>query len=565
MESSEFRGRDTALTTDAPVIAASLALNILSLTMPIVILLIFDRVIPFQSHETLTLLTLALLISAAMEFALRWSRSVILSAAASEASIANHRRFLSRVLGANPAAFARESPAVHLERFTALGRLRDYFAGQNQALGIDLPFTLVFIVLIGLIGGWLVAVPLVGLVAVLAFAFFIKRTHSRLFKRRKTLDERRYAFLSEVLSSMATVKANTMERQMTRRYELLQEQTADSSHSLIWFSGLAQSYGAILSQLSVAAMGLLGAFLILHQMTGVAELAACMMLNGRIIQPLMKLMTFWVQSEGVAAAKSKAEEINTIETSARDTSLATDIDGNIELSNVTIANADGSGNAIETTSFQVEPGTTAIIDTENEWAVRAVFEGILGQRSPSVGDIYIDEYFAADCTGQHGSDGIVVLEEKPAMLSGTLLENISAFGGLDRIERAKVFAAMLGLEKRIHRLPMGYNTAIDASSEFTKDPINRQLIALVRVLALRPRVLLMNEPTAVLETPERELLTACLGALSPKPAMLIASPDPRIRGLADMIIHLDASEVEAWEHDAAHDRAETLGRQEGAA
>lgn len=553
MEKKTFKGRDGSLAVKLPLLAASLSLNVVALVIPISILLIFDRVIPFQSVETLRMLTVLLLVSAGVEFVLRWSRLTLLNAAAEKAAVSNYRRFASRILHANTQAFSRDSASAYIDRFSAIAQLRDHHAGQNHALLIDLPFTLVFAVMVALIGGWLVLVPITGLVAVLVFSLLMKRAQWALFDRRKSLDSRRYAFLSEVLSSNETVKANRMERQMQRRFELLEDQTVDLSHRLIRFSGLAQNFGAVFGQVSVAAMGLLGAFLVIRQQIGIAEMAACMLLNGRIVQPLTKLMTLWVQSESVALSWRKLREIDALDIDPVSTKCAGLIEGKITLRDLRLQGGSGNAERSGISSLILTPGQIGLVSSNAIWQVQALYDAVTGHCSPAAGEVLIDGASAQSLVSRRGQDAIVVLENDPAILSGTLLENLSAFGDETHISRAKEFAAKLGLEKRIHRLPMGYNTKLGSGSAFENDPVNRQLIALVRVLALRPRILLLNEPTAVLDTAEREDLAECLASLSPKPTILMNSPDPRMKGLADVeykLTCLIGDEVADWDADA---------------
>ncbi len=568
MQTRRFIGRTAALGLSVPLWAASFSLNILSLLIPVAILLIFDRVIPFQSADTLQMITLALICSAAMELVLRWSRSILLSVSAEDAAVSNYSRFMSKVLHANTVEFTNIPNSTYLERYKAIGQLRDHHSGQNQALAIDLPFTLVFAAMIGLIGGWMILVPAGAFCSVLLFASVMKRAQWALFNARNGLDLRRYAFLSELLSSMPTVKANRMEHQMTRRFEMLEDQTVDISRRLIQFSGLAQSFGAIFAQLSVASMGLLGAFLVIQGRIGIAELAACMLLNGRIIQPLTKLMSFWVQSENVTASRGRLEDMETVKTNGSSGTEATAIQGDVTVSDVSLRHAiDGMG-GVTTCSFQAPKNTTVLILADDSWMVHTLFDALMGQQEPESGAVLIDGRPASDCTANRGTGGIVALETEPAILSGTLLENLSAFGDADQIERAKHIAAQLGLEKRIHRLPKGYNTILNSATSFEGDPVNRQLIALTRALAVQPRILLMFEPTAVLDTPERQLLADCLGNLSPKPTILMASPDPRMKKLADSTAQMNApmsEDLAAWAADAELEKRAALSDAKGAA
>lgn len=556
-----FKERDRSLLLNMPIWLASLSLNIVALVTPVAILLIFDRVIPFQSLDTLRMLTLILLVSVGFEFALRWCRLSLLNLTAERAAVANHRRFTQKVLDADTGRFAADGPATYLERFQAIGRLRDCGAGQSHALLIDLPFTLLFAVMIGLIGGWLVGVPVAAFVAVFLASFAMKRAQWALFDTRKRIDSRRYAFLSEVLSGIPTVKANRMERQMARRFERLEDQTVNVSDRLIRFSGMAQNFGAVFAQLSVAGMGLLGAYLVIQQHIGMAELAACMLLNGRIIQPLTKLMTLWVQSESAAASWGKLREMEALEASGAGLPTAAAMHGRITVDNLKLVHWLDGGDAVMLKRLLIEPGQTLLLSSDTRWQIRAFYDAILAHTIPDGAQVLIDQLPAHSRKGDRGQHAIVALENDPAILSGTLLENLSAFGDETQIANAKEVTAKLGLERRINRLPTGYNTYMgEGRSVFETDPVNRQLIALVRALALRPRVLIMSEPTAALDIPERDALSEYLASVSPRPTILLDSPDPRMQRLAD--VHCDFTQAVAVVSDWRADEPASVSPQE---
>ncbi|MBO9434988.1 ABC transporter ATP-binding protein [Ruegeria sp. R13_0] len=568
MKANKAVKRRTRLRMGIPLLAASLSLNILSLLAPITILLIFDRIIPFQSTDTLRILTWALVIGAGLEFALRWARSVLLTTAAEESAIARQRRFLEQVLNANPIRFAQDTASTYFDRYMAINQLREHQSGQSQTLAIDLPFTILFALMIGLIGGWLVLVPAAAFCIVLVFAGVMKHLQWSLFERRKALDTRRYAFLSALLSSLSTVKANRMEPQMARRFELLEDQTVDVSRKLILFSGFAQNFGAVFGQIMVAAMGLLGAYLVIQNMIGIAELAACMLLNGRIIQPLTKIMAIWVQSESVALSRRKLREMDSISQQLPSWIGHKKLKGDLRVGGLCLLHPQNKEIASRPVNFHVPAGTGILIEAEESWMVDALFATIQGNQKPNAGSCLIDEVATTERPALVGRGGIVALERDPAILSATLLDNLTAFGGAERAEYAKQIAATLGLEQRVHGLPEGYNTQLGKGSSFESDPVNRQLIALSRALALRPQILLMNEPSSVLDAPERQALATCLKTLSPRPSLVVASPDPRLRQLTDQSAQLgnpQTSDLLQWQEDAHQDTDEACRIKRGAA
>ncbi|CAN0601105.1 unnamed protein product, partial [Ectocarpus sp. 12 AP-2014] len=252
---------------------ATLSLNVLALAMPFVILQIFDRVITNGSTQTLSLLALGLLIVIAFETMLRWARVVLLAAVSETYELKLTSQFVTRTVAADPSHYAKTTEAEHLERFAAIARLRDFYAGQGRLTSLELPFAVVFIAMIGLIGGWLILVPIFGVLLLLRFTSILVHYQEPIFEERNVLDSRRYAFLIEVLSHISSIKLNTMEKQLLRRFEMMQSKAIHNSQKTILYSGLSQSFGAVYSQAALVSMGLFGGFLVIQNSIGMAELA----------------------------------------------------------------------------------------------------------------------------------------------------------------------------------------------------------------------------------------------------------------------------------------------------
>ncbi|MCR9085817.1 MAG: ABC transporter transmembrane domain-containing protein [Rhodobacteraceae bacterium] len=548
------RGAVASPPVPGPVLAASLTLNILSLLLPIAILQIFDRVIPFHSEGTLLLLFIGLCVGAVFEFVLRWTRITLLGAAAEAFSLQTHRAFLQSTLRANPAQFQKTSSAVHMERFAAIARLRDFYSGQNRHLAMDLPFTVVFILMIALIGGWLVLVPLASAAGVLLFSAILRQVQEPVFEARKNLDARRYSFLAEVLAQLPTVKANTMEHQLQRRFEMLQRKTADTSHRLILCTGLSQNYGAVFSQLSVASIGLFGSYLVIAGQIGVAELAACMLLNGRTVQPLMKLLGLRAQSESIAVARQKLNDAMSEPAAASPQERPEMLAGKIEIKDLGLTQPNQAEPMFSGLNTTVEPGQMLLLDGASGRSAEGFIDLLVAQRGPTSGRILIDGQVPDAFAATRGEGGIVAVDALPVLFAGTILENISAFGDGARIEYALHLSKMLSLEETVHRLPLGYNTPVGDGRSFDDNPSNSQLISLVRALALRPKLLVLNEPSALLEDAARRAFARGLAELAPRPTIVVATPDPQLKALAD--VRLDLSEpngthITAWLADEA--------------
>ena len=144
----------------------SFALNVLGLALPIVILQVYDRILPYQATHTLTLLVVGLVVVLMMDGLLRVARGAITGWNAARFEHLASCRALDRLLAEPVGAFERDSPGVHLDRLSAINILRDFHAGQARLLYLDFPFIALFLGLIYFIAGWLVLVPIVLFIVV---------------------------------------------------------------------------------------------------------------------------------------------------------------------------------------------------------------------------------------------------------------------------------------------------------------------------------------------------------------------------------------------------------------
>ncbi len=538
-----------------PAVLATLSLNVLALAMPLVILQVFDRVISNNATQTLSLLVLGLLIVILSETILRVARVVLLSSVSESYEFELTSKFVARTLAADPASYAKTTEAEHLERFAAIGRLRDFYAGQGRLASLELPFAVLFIAMIGLIGGWLILVPILGIALLLRFTSILVHYQEPIFDERNSLDARRYAFLIEVLSQIGSVKLNTMEKQMLRRFEMMQSKATDNSRKTILFSGLSQSFGAVYSQAALVATGLFGGFLVIHGNIGTAELAACMLLNGRTIQPFVKMLGVWAQSESIAASERKLSAALSVAAPSLVAPPSEELKtGRIDIDRLTVTFPGASAPVIHNLSAEVREGDCVSVIGEDGNGKTTLLKSIMGEIVPSEGQILIDGRAAGPTWPPRGTGGIVMVGVLPAIFNGTILQNVSAFGAGDQIERALELSHAFGLEERVHRLPMGYNSTLGDNGRFILDASSLKIVTLVRALVIAPKILILQDPTYGIDTAARRKVLAFLTEELKDTTVVAATHDDLLIGASEDTLLLQSSDLENWREDVAAER-----------
>lgn len=542
------------------VLMGSFALNLLALAMPLAMLQIFDRIIPFQSNGTLMVFLIGLVAVTVMEFVLRLARIVLLGHAGAAFETRLGASVVDHTLKSVSRDHERHTAGTHFERFSAITQLREHYAGQARLLAIDLPFTVVFVGLIALIGGWLVLVPL-SILAIIALAGAIMRSvQAGLLETRTSVDSRRYSFLIEFLSQIATVKSGRMEGQMLRRYEMLHAQSIDASRRIIALAGVSQTFGAALGQVAVAAMGLCGAYFVIQGQIGIGDLAACMLLNGRTTQPMLKLLSLMSQQEGKLQAQAKIGEISAIPLRAMKRTPEPLSKGAIALRGVGFRHPGSGAMVFEGVTDTIAPSEKIALHSSDGGGRSSLMRMILAEQAPSEGQIQIDGLPAHAFGETRGPRGIAILEQEPVIFRGTILDNITLFGSIGPRDRALAISESVGLDSDIRALPLGYQTLVGVGGGAHSLGF-LQRICIARILCLEPRILLFNNAASALDRPAAALVAGAMSKHAGDATLLLVAAQPALRALATRDLWLSrpmASLItrDAWSVDNALERAE---------
>lgn len=521
------------------VVLSSVLINVLSLGLPLVILQTFDRVIPNGVGETFVYLLLGLTVVVFIDGALRMARSYITAWGAARFEHAVGCRTIKRMLDSQILAFEREPSGTQIARVNAIETLRDLYAGQGMLALIDLPFVVIFLALIGLVGGWLVLVPVIVIGVVGLAAVFIGARLRAALHSRQTVDDRRYSFILEVLGSMPLVKGLALEGLMLRRYERLLRSSAEAVHDVILRSGLAQAHGATFSNLTMISVAGVGAILVLNGQLTLGTLAACMLLAGRSVQPVLRGIAVWVQFQNVQVAESRLQEVMTLPPEAQATTRGTPtISGQFTFENMGFIYPRSETALFRNVDFRVESGETVAMVGENGSGKSTLLWLTMGLLSPNTGTIRHDGVALADVDPAEIRRQIAYLPQRSPLYRGTVRENLTMFAGEDRLDAAMEYAHALELDRVLARLPDGLDTQLGSSGNDILSASVRQRIAIVRALAAKPRLILFDEANSTFDFRTDDKLRELLDSMRGSASMILVSHRPSLIRMADRVCEI---------------------------
>ncbi len=516
---------------------ASFSVNLLALALPLSIMQVYDRVIPNHSLATLAYLFLGLTFAIAIDYALKISRSALLSWHATQFVEKVENEGVSRFLRAPNGSFERCPAAVNISRYAAAAALADYHSGQARLVAIDLPFVGIALIVLTIVGGTMVLVPAVLFLMFAALAIGRARKFRKILDLRTAQDNRKYDFIAEVLAGIHTVKGMAMEPQMQRRFERLQQAVAETTMASI-LTGQANQTSAMLygniSQLIVVAIG--GSQVINDHLT-MGALACCTMLSGQILQPLLRAISLWTERENVDHRRAEVRlllDLPSVEPAPAPVGL-TSVVGDIQFEKVTFRYDTAADPALEVVDLSIKVGTITGVKGKGGSGRTTLLKLIQGDIEPTSGRVAIGGVSTMEPNFQAIRPCIAYVGAAPVMFSGTIMENLTVFSPEKR-DFARKMSQLLGLETTINLLPDGYETELGRGIGDDLPMSIAQQVNIVRALTNRPRVLALDEANMVLDAVAEPALIRALETLRGRLTVIVVTHRPSLLALCDRLI-----------------------------
>lgn len=524
-----------------PIIAlASLMTNLLALALPLGMLQIFDRVLKNQSLDTLTVLTFGIVLMMVLEELLKGVNATITNWLGARFKHTTSLQVLNKFFEIPARLFSKEEPGAYAEKMQTASKIADVYSGSALLVLLDLPFVLIFLGVIWLIAGHLVFVPLV------LIAFFVVATlffGSWMYKQiilRDLNDERRISFLTEVLAGVLSIKTMSLESIMQRRYERLKENSATHGERLFFGNNFANSLGAIMSQVMIVLVIFFGALFVLEGDMSSGALAACMMLSVRALQPLQKGLSVWMRYQAFIAGDERLTEVLSMQGKHKeDLPPLTQVYKGLRLIDVSLSHEadDGKKHLFKNLNLNITKGQCIAIRGDSGSGKTTLLSLINGLEKIDAGSVLVDDQDIGLFQSESVHQKIALLPQEGMVFVGSILDNLTMFEP-SRESLALAVAKQLGLNLIVAKMKQGYQTPLGENASETLPMGVRQLIAIVRVLAFNPAVILFDEANSALDFEGDKKLRQYLESRKGELTMIIVTNRPSMVKLADTIYRI---------------------------
>lgn len=492
------------------------AVNLLFLASPIYLIQIYNRVIPSGSMATLAGLSFALLLALLTMAVLDAARARILVRAAARIDRLLSARVFQAIIDL---AGRRGAGARNAQALRDLDQFRSALAGQGAQFFFDGPWMPLFLIALCIIHPILGLAATTGAACLVALAFFNDRNTRSAAKSATEAATRSYQFTDGIARYADPVHAMGMDKALAERWHIdraamMREQAIGSDRNGDFTSAIR-----FLRLVMQAAMLGLGAWLVVRGSILPASIFAANMMLGRALAPLEVAVGGWRQIGQAIFAGKRVQQV-LIEAPAPRPRVEPSFEGvDVRIEAVDFVPQGAKRPALRNVNLSILAGEAIGIVGPSGAGKSCLARLIVAARMPTKGKVAIGDLDSRHWSREMLARNIGYLPQNVGLFPGTLRDNICRFSDcsdeevMDAARRANVHSMILDL-------PESYETWVDEGGSGLSGG-QRQRVGLARAMFGKPKLLVLDEPNAHLDTDGEEALAVALKQLKAEGSTII--------------------------------------------
>ena len=528
------------------VFLAAFLINVFGLVGIFYVLNVYDRVIPNNATETLWVLSIGVLVIYLFAVVMRALRSYFVDEAAKKTNLKISAMLLQKVLNLKMESRPQSigSFTKNLQEFESI---RDFITSFSITAVIDLPFTLLGLLVVWWIGSYIVLIHVIIIVLLIIYAYFIQAPLQKVVEKTLKASAQKNAILVEGVAGLETIKMLGAEGQIQRAWEEAVSYISKWGNKSRMISSSVQDVSYFLQNLMTVAVVVAGVYMITAGSLTSGGLVALVILSRQVIAPMAQVVNLATRYHHVREALKMLDDIMNlpVERPAGKTFLPRKrFDGVIGIKNLTFSYPGQTTKVLNNISLEIAAGEKVGII------------GPVGSGKTTLGKLMLGLY--EPVSGMVTMDGTDIRQIDPAELrhflgyvpqditlfQGTLRDNITM--GVNNVDDQNVLhaAEMAGIIEFAKIHPSGFDMKVE---EFGRGLSGgqRQCVAMARALLLDPPVLVLDEPTSNMDNRSEIRLKRYLTQAVKEKTMVIITHRASLLDMVTRLIVIDHGSIVA--------------------
>jgi ATP-binding cassette subfamily C protein LapB len=522
------------------IMVAAMIANVLALAGMLFSMQVYDRVVPSQSIPTLWVLFGGVMIAIVFEFVMRMVRVHISDVVGKRADLRISDRVFGRALRIKNSARSK-STGSFISQIRELESVRELITSTTISVISDLPFFLLFTVILWMIGGPLVFVVLLAIPLLL-----VQRPLGKLSSEGMRESAVRNASLVEAVESLEDIKLMRAEQRFQNQWNHCNEVSADISMRQRFLTSLLMTWTQEVQSIVYAIVLLVGCYLVMNGDMTTGALVGTTILASRTIAPLAQISGVLSRWQQAKVARKGLDELMQRPIDREDGQKMVhkaQIAGEYQLNDAVFYYDEEEKVAnLAIARLKIAPGEKIAVLGKNGAGKSTLLQVLAGMQQVQQGQVVLDNVNIKQIDPADLRRDVALHNQHARLFFGSVRDNITM--GRPQATDEEIHQALIisGALPFVQQKENGLNFLIHEGGVGLSGG-QRQALLLPRHIIMQPQVLLLDEPTAWLDEISEANLIHHLSAWGKNKTLVIATHRLALLQLVDRIVVMDNGRI----------------------
>ncbi len=525
------------------VIVVSLFINLFILATPLFTMNVYDRVLPNNAIETLWALFIGISLVMLFDLLLKILRSHFLGIASKRADTIMSNKIFSHLLNikleAKPA-----STGQFVSRLQSFENVREFFTSATITAIVDLPFALIFVLVIYFIAGPLAYVTIVTVILSLGLSWYFQKPLKSIVEKSVKEDQIKQTTLIETVSGLEIIKSVKAQNRMKTHWDNSVSKTVHYSDKGHFLSQTVTYLTAFISQFSNIAIVAAGVYLAQEGEITMGAIIAAMILNGRVIAPISQLVGMIIKFDRTMLSLNNLDEVMRMPVEKENKSYISrpNLKGDIELKDVQFSYKDQNRQTLKDINIKIKQGEKVAILGKIGSGKSTLLKLIMNLYEPTKGSVLIDGLDTRQIDPTDLRHAIGSVPQEPFLFMGTVKDNLTIGEQYVSDEEILRVSKIAGLDEFLGKHEAGYDLLVGERGDGLSGG-ERQSVTLARALISDPNIIILDEPTNSMDRQTEKSFINKLQNIVQEKTLVVVTHKTSLLQLVDRVIIIEDGKV----------------------